>query len=494
VAQCTTKTTFVLLYVSPKRSANSRHRIQLEALERNIKILYGDEARIIVLSNTVLPNNADVIKIDAEDPYDAKLRLLEWVPADVERFWFLDTDHLVFEKLPALEGDITLDYDVLDKPGQTYFFTPLIEITSVYGMEKLIYANTGLIGITVNDRTRELFAHAKRLRDERTIVLEDTNVTDEPFLCFALSLASDIDLRDAPWVSIDGWFPGNRTRKCTSHNCTLHHYYANKTNPELVKIYSGLRNGVLPDRKSLMNFTIYDHMWTGVEGELVDYQEAFVTVCVGEAYVPHTRRLLASIRQFHPAAKIYVIGDKDIEDAPEHERIEPRPEHIANPGTALLSLLDYVREDRINYMNADMVLLGQLPKMQAEIDIETNIWLETDGTEMFYDDLPMKKVLEASGLDQVYKFSTGFFRVRRSKGLTTLFKFARELREKHSEEFACRTQSEVYMNMAYSMVRESIRTRSAFYYAVSPHIEPNSGALVLRCLDEKGEHSKGNLA
>jgi len=87
-----------------------------------------------------------------------------------------------------------------------------------------------------------------------------------------------------------------------------------------------------------------------------------------------------------------------------------RQELLARAGTEHVMFFDadnYLLSDTVTVLpnNADMIkidadtiLLGSLPKMQTEIDFETNIWLGIAGMDMFYDDLPMRKVFEASGL------------------------------------------------------------------------------------------------
>lgn len=182
---------FVLLCMTKGCVRDYPWRLMLDNLTRCIR-LTQDDPRVYALTDDpgLAAAGAETRLVKSADPFLEKLRLLDYV-GDLKRFCYLDLDQVLFRGLDcAFAEDIAAD-SFGEEACWGCLLDKQVQIRDVYGLDKIMMVNTGLIGVNVNGRAAELFKTAERLYRERKVklsFLKEVEASSEPYFCIALSL------------------------------------------------------------------------------------------------------------------------------------------------------------------------------------------------------------------------------------------------------------------------------------------------------------------
>jgi len=179
---------FVLLYLR-NNTFDHPYSLMLNNLAATLRLTQPDPQIYLLSDVDLAPIDGvkEIRRVKSNNPWHEKLRLLDYV-GDLGKFYFMDLDQIVFGKLDDFEEDLVGDSFGVD--CWTQFLDVRGALKEAYGLLNYVLLCTGFLGVTVNDRTRELFKLAERLWLERAVKLSfvwKADVSSEPYFCIALS-------------------------------------------------------------------------------------------------------------------------------------------------------------------------------------------------------------------------------------------------------------------------------------------------------------------
>jgi hypothetical protein len=363
--------TFVLLYIQEEIQAldwknligfkKDPYLICLENAIKNLRLLH-ENPKIIILTNSKIefPENVDIRFVKSNDAFLEKVRLLDYLE-DIERCYFLDTDQVFLTPFEDFKEDLNLD---LTKNAQYYCFNHIPKSTFIreYNIDYFWLACTGLIGISNNSRTKELFKLAEKNYVEQKLFLpyigKGSKITDEPYFCLALSHLN----REKDYITVKsfGKVYYDVSFENAESSIKIIHYICRKYEVEFVKMLTNsLEQDIIPDIKQLIRkpntFVLF-------------YFTKFRNLNNNsKMYLGLLINMINNIRNLYERSEIIVLGDTV---PPLELKVAFRKTKSSNPFFEKTRLLDYVSDvKQFYYLDTDQVLFETLPEFKTDLSL-----------------------------------------------------------------------------------------------------------------------------